>query len=92
LANFSENKVTLDDFKDVNYIVGFFVNKNLAFKPTNKFEVDISSMNREDKIEQMNSFAKHDHYQVSFEGEFIHLADKFSVKKGEWQNVESKGF
>jgi len=91
LANFSGNKATLDDLKDVNYMSVFFV-KKMIFKPTDKFEVDISGMNREDKIEQMNSFAKHDHYQVSFEGEFIHHVNKFSVKKGEWQNVKSKGF
>ena len=62
----------------------FLEEKNIMFKSTEQFEVDISSMSREEKIAKMNSFSKHDCYQVSFKGDFIHLLDKFSVKKGAW--------
>lgn len=61
--------------------------RKLVFKLTDKFEVDVRGMSREEKIASINSFSKHDHYQVSFEGEFIHLLEGFSVNKGEWLTV-----
>jgi len=58
--------------------------KSLVFKSTENFEVDMNGMSRDEKIAKMNSFAVHDCYQVSFKGDFIHLLDKFSVRKGVW--------
>ncbi len=66
----------------------FLMDRKLVFRPSLQFDVNIKGMSREEKIEKMNSFSKHDRYQVTFKGDFIHLLDKFSVKKGEWLSVE----
>jgi hypothetical protein len=66
-----------------------FAERKLVFKPMEEFEVDISAMNREEKLERINYFAKHDHFEVKFKG-FIHLLDTFSVKRGEWVELEDR--
>ena len=60
-----------------------FATRKLVFKPTEQFEVNLSNMNRESKLEKINSFAQHDRYQVKYKDGFIHLLDKISVESGE---------
>jgi hypothetical protein len=63
-----------------------FAKRKLVFRPTEQFEVDIRGMDRQEKLDRINYFAKHDYFEVNFKG-FIHLLDSFSVKRGEWVEV-----
>jgi hypothetical protein len=65
-----------------------FTQRKLVFKPVKQFEVNLSKMNREDKIEKINSFTQQDHYQVECKDGFIHLLDKISVERGEWVEIK----
>jgi len=66
-----------------------FARRKLVFRPMEQFEVNLSKMSREAKIEKINSFAQHDHYQVKYKPGFLHLLDKISVEKGEWVEIRT---
>ncbi len=66
-----------------------FAERKLVFRPMEQFDVDIRGMDREEKLERINYFARDDHFEVKFKG-FIHMLDSFSVKRGEWVEVEDR--
>jgi len=54
------------------------------FHETEKFEIDISELCREDKIVKYNDISIKDEYKCSFSDEFIEDSTKILIIKGEW--------
>ena len=58
--------------------------------PTEKYEIDITKLGRDEKIAKMNSLVKNQNCRAEYSNEFIHLSNKIFVKNGEWVEVEDK--
>ncbi len=62
----------------------FLGKRTLVFKPMEKFTVNLKDMDRDDKIDMINSFSTNDNYRVGPIEGFIHMLDSIMVEKGEW--------
>ncbi len=62
----------------------FLGDRNLVFKPKEKFKVNLRNMDRDEKIDLINSFSASDNYRVGPIDGFINLLDSIMVEKGEW--------
>jgi len=65
----------------------FLGERKLVFKPKETFTVNLKNMDRQDKINKINSFSQHDCYRVNCKEGFIQLLDSIMVEKGEWVDV-----
>jgi predicted DNA-binding antitoxin AbrB/MazE fold protein len=79
----------MNDLRGGLCMSNLFARRKLVFKPTEHFVVNLKKMNREEKINKINSFSQHDNYQVKYKDGFLHLLDKISVEKGEWVEIRT---
>jgi len=53
-------------------------------------QMDISELDREEKIKEYNKIANDDNKDCSFDNEFIHESSNIIVRHGEWIEVDPK--
>jgi len=53
-------------------------------------QIDISALDREEKIKEYNKISNDDNKNCSFDEEFIHKSNNIVVRHGEWIEVDPK--